>query len=467
MTASHSIEIDGHRLIGVVYRGEPYVIASQLATALGYEDPRALAQAISRDWADEFERGVEYIVVRGQELKELREVIEAAAGSTTTLSRFAPATLLLTRSGVDLACIKTNKPAGVELRRRLVRELFPALREGRLPGLEPERQPTVDDQRAVELLSKAAEHNARAAGLSEMAALQLVGEDRYRWLRKTLQPSSEVTRSVTTRDRAAVSLRHEAVAPQWVSVSEGADIAGVNCGSMSRASQAWPRKQRGKETLIPRVCVEHYARTRRRTAKTAALTAPPTRSLPAPTPPVPTPTPTPPKANVLTRAAELAQRLGPGWHFMSDIARAEGISRGHLGKLVKPLGLKGDPAYSTTTTVVDAEGLTHEVYVYNDDARELIETVAREWMAADGEREGKRARRYRCDGYTGPRYRPAEAARELGLSYQRIGKLVSDLGLRGDPKMTVQRVGKNDRYDLTRAGFAALRGAVRGGTGAN
>jgi len=57
------------------------------------------------------------------------------------------------------------------------------------------------------------------------------------------------------------------VTQTWVSVSEGAAIAGVSVGSMSRAAKSWPKKPVGRRRLIQRAMVEEYADMRRHKAR--------------------------------------------------------------------------------------------------------------------------------------------------------------------------------------------------------
>jgi hypothetical protein len=78
-----------------------------------------------------------------------------------------------------------------------------------------------------------------------------------------------------------------------------------------------------------------------------------------------------------------------------------------------------------------------------------------------------RAHRDRGDGYTGPRHRPTAVAEDLGITVQKLGRLVSRLGMRGDRAMVVRRAGTGYCYELTTAGVAALRGAVHGGARTN
>ena len=125
-------EFGGHPLTVIEYSGERFFLASELSLALGYSRPDVLGNLMAREWAAEFQLGTDFNIIRGAELAALKKTRGSLVYARNSLS-------VLTKSGAQLACIKTNKPIGVQLRRWLVDEVFPALERGELPGAAPAR----------------------------------------------------------------------------------------------------------------------------------------------------------------------------------------------------------------------------------------------------------------------------------------------------------------------------------------
>lgn len=115
---------EGKRVTTIEHHGRRVWLASEIATALGYEKSDQLSTLITGHWSTEFEEDVDYVVIRDQELKEFKALIEVTPGSGVT---YAPKLTLLFESGVHLAALKSTLPAGVRLRRWLAREVLPEI----------------------------------------------------------------------------------------------------------------------------------------------------------------------------------------------------------------------------------------------------------------------------------------------------------------------------------------------------
>ena len=113
------------RVTTVEHRGRRVWLASEIARALGYEKSDQLSTLITGHWSEEFDEGTDHVVIRDQELKEFKALIEVTPGPGVT---YAPTLTLLYESGVHLATIKCQLPAGVRLRRWLAREVLPEIR---------------------------------------------------------------------------------------------------------------------------------------------------------------------------------------------------------------------------------------------------------------------------------------------------------------------------------------------------
>lgn len=120
-------EFEGSPLHVYLFRGRPCWIAQDVGAALGYT--REGFNAALRDWSDELFDGKDAQTLRGQDLREFKAVTALEVDSTS--SRAGSLTILY-ESGVDLVCLKTEKPLGKTLRRFMADKVMPGLRRGSL-----------------------------------------------------------------------------------------------------------------------------------------------------------------------------------------------------------------------------------------------------------------------------------------------------------------------------------------------
>ena len=111
-----------------LFRDRPCAIAAAVGKALDYaEEGKALPAVIRKHWGDEMIEGKDFAVLSGADLREFKGIV----GDTDEKSVSSAARLMiLYESGWDLVCIKTEKPEGKRLRRRLAEEVLPKLRRG-------------------------------------------------------------------------------------------------------------------------------------------------------------------------------------------------------------------------------------------------------------------------------------------------------------------------------------------------
>lgn len=121
-----AFEFAGQRLLNLSWNGRECWLLTQVNEALGYADG-VLSDLLRREWSDEFERGVDYEILEGTDLQVLRETLLAAG--LYTVSSKARSTTALFESGVFGVCLKTDKPEGANLRRKLRQEVLPEIRK--------------------------------------------------------------------------------------------------------------------------------------------------------------------------------------------------------------------------------------------------------------------------------------------------------------------------------------------------
>lgn len=120
-----TIGFENINLTTIIYKDRPAWIAKEVGERLGYgSDGRELSKMILDEWSNEFVDAVDYTLIRGQELKDLKAVLPSAGyyppGEIAKL-------LLIFDTGLYLVLFKTRKPIGVRLRRFLATEVLPQI----------------------------------------------------------------------------------------------------------------------------------------------------------------------------------------------------------------------------------------------------------------------------------------------------------------------------------------------------
>lgn len=141
-----------HPIAFVRFRGEPVVVARQLAVALGYSDPGRITDMIRSEWAADFTEGEDFHLVEGPDLAAFKAAAvdttydgpTAGDGFGSTLHHTRRSLMVLTESGLYLVAIRTEKALGVRLRRWLARDVLPKLARGETVG-----GPAVDPAHAL------------------------------------------------------------------------------------------------------------------------------------------------------------------------------------------------------------------------------------------------------------------------------------------------------------------------------
>ncbi|MEM9490076.1 MAG: BRO family protein, partial [Myxococcota bacterium] len=108
----------------LMFNGQWVCLARQVSTWLGYTDAGTLVRKVRGDWSDEFEAGEDFMVLQGQELRDLRALM-----TESVIGHRASSVMLLTKEGVYATVLKSGQPRGKALRKWLRREVFPALEQ--------------------------------------------------------------------------------------------------------------------------------------------------------------------------------------------------------------------------------------------------------------------------------------------------------------------------------------------------
>jgi prophage antirepressor-like protein len=118
-----TFDFEGRAFTNFAFRGRECWIAQGVGALLGYT-PAGWRSAF-REWSNELIEAADFDTLRGPDLREFLAGIDVSA--RTALSR-APNLTILYESGLNLVCIKTEKPTGKKLRRFLAKDVIPALR---------------------------------------------------------------------------------------------------------------------------------------------------------------------------------------------------------------------------------------------------------------------------------------------------------------------------------------------------
>ncbi len=123
-------EFEGHPVTTLTYNDNPAWIAREIGNAIGYaRRGERLVTKVTGEWKHEFIAGTDFVVLEGEDLCDLKEVLGQHTESVGSRARHL---VLLLEPGLHLVLAKTNKPIGVRLRRFIVGEVLPQIvRDGR------------------------------------------------------------------------------------------------------------------------------------------------------------------------------------------------------------------------------------------------------------------------------------------------------------------------------------------------
>lgn len=125
MTLLKEFEFAGSPLPVFEIEGKPYWIAKHVGKVLNYSEIGGeLVKMISRDWSDEFVEGDDYVVLRGEMLKDFKRLARLGGKSPLT---YVPSLMLFSESGVYQAAMLSRKPIGRRLRGWLKDEVLPSI----------------------------------------------------------------------------------------------------------------------------------------------------------------------------------------------------------------------------------------------------------------------------------------------------------------------------------------------------
>jgi len=118
-------DFEGTKLTAYPFQGQYVFLAREVCTALGYTAATKLGDLIRTKWANEFVEGKDFVLVEGEALAELKSRLTTQQGVSEPDR--SPRLLLITKEGVNLACLKTRKTLGIKMRRWLASDVLPSL----------------------------------------------------------------------------------------------------------------------------------------------------------------------------------------------------------------------------------------------------------------------------------------------------------------------------------------------------
>lgn len=130
------VQFNEHQIRALVYKGQIVMLARDVGAALGYGgDGRFLVDSITGRWGDEFENGVECVMVTNAD-------VDMGSGNPPVLNDRGQ--LALTKDGVFLALTKCRTKPGKLFRRWFIRTALPILEK-----VSAGRPVTDDERRAL------------------------------------------------------------------------------------------------------------------------------------------------------------------------------------------------------------------------------------------------------------------------------------------------------------------------------
>jgi prophage antirepressor-like protein len=219
-------QFEGQAVTTIHYRDRPVWIAREIGRVLGYEEEgRGFRTRITGEWSEDLEEGTDYMVVQGDELRDLRTALgtEGVPSGDSPIPDRAPSLTLLTESGLHLALMLSRKPAGRRLRRWLATEVLPEIaRTGgyRAKGARALASP---------------EDRQRRLALREASAVVHGARERRKRAEDLLELAKRIRREAHGRDRQAIgrAMRLEGEATALLRDAEAGAAAAAAGGGLA------------------------------------------------------------------------------------------------------------------------------------------------------------------------------------------------------------------------------------------
>ena len=202
---------NGTQVHTFIWKNRACWIANEVIPMFGYADASKTIQDCIT--AEDFESGLEYEVLRGEDLKAFKEMVNTATTSTVVPNKTTQLTILY-EDGLYGFLQYTDKPEGIQFRKWIRREVLPEIREtGSYIG--PKNVPKLND--AQTLRAEAMHLNAKtnqakllkeiAVGfkdkLSEESLQLLVGGIAEILIGKSLFPLQPIEKTYTATEIGA------------------------------------------------------------------------------------------------------------------------------------------------------------------------------------------------------------------------------------------------------------------------
>lgn len=227
---------EGHALTVLMRDGRPYFAAAEVSAALGYE-PSKLADKVGGEWASEFIEGTDYAVIRGDDARTISQIIREKLSEIEPPETGGPKKggahrlLLLTRDGLNLALMKTRKPAGVRMRRWLASEVLPALAQTEVAAPPPASQLPPELAEFITELRRevaAAREDANAYKAENVVLMRLIGTSgKYRaeQLKSIFNETAALLAESQKRQKSSCRTEVESLVRDRVSYPRGASMS--------------------------------------------------------------------------------------------------------------------------------------------------------------------------------------------------------------------------------------------------
>ena len=120
-------EFNGNKIYTFIWNNKPCWIANQIVSMFGYAEPKVtINQCIE---SEEFEIGVEYEILKFNELKQFKELVKNTVTSSEVINKHTPQLIIFYEDGLYGFLQYTDKPIGVQFRKWLRRDVLPEIRE--------------------------------------------------------------------------------------------------------------------------------------------------------------------------------------------------------------------------------------------------------------------------------------------------------------------------------------------------
>jgi prophage antirepressor-like protein len=172
---SYPFYFEDEIVITFVYEGRPCWIAKDIGNILGYARDGGSLIHIIKDWSrsknDFINKGDDYVILTGEELKQFKD-------TTRAVSSYSARLMLIFKGGLELVCDRQNNSVGRKLKEFLIEEVLPRIGKSEEKKIEKKIEKDTEEEKIEAITTSCKEEGIDIVPVKEKT-YQVVDVDFY------------------------------------------------------------------------------------------------------------------------------------------------------------------------------------------------------------------------------------------------------------------------------------------------